>query len=461
MVDTKLRRTQKEQLDQIFKAALDRVSPYKMMRDHVTMDGSLLRYNLDGKEAVLDLDQFSEVLVLGAGKATAPMALALEEILGPRISDGLVVVKYGHTEQLSRVRMIEAAHPVPDEQGVKAAAELLRLAERAKESSLVITLISGGGSALLPLPGFYQGEDAIQLTLSDKQQTTQTLLSCGADITEINCVRKHLSAIKGGRLLAAIAPARSINFILSDVVGDDLSSIASGLTAADVTTFSDALAIIEKYDLHKRIPVNVCRYLELGAAGKVEESLKPEAPALDLTSNVLMGTNRTALEAAAIEAEKLGYRVVRLTSRITGDTGEVAKMLTAIVADTNQYAMLGEPPLCIISGGEPVVVLTGKGKGGRNQQLALHVLKLMQQEPALYEGVSFLSAATDGNDGPTDAAGGYASLGLVQKCQELQLDIAAYLRDNDAYNFYSAINGLYITGPTNTNVCDLQIFLVN
>jgi len=460
MVDKKISQRQKEQLDQIFKAALTRVAPYTMMRDHVQLEGSMLRYTLDGEEVELDLDQFSEVLVLGAGKATAPMALAMEELLGDRISDGLVVVKYGHTEQLQRVRMIEAAHPVPDEQGVEAAGELLSMAEQAGEKSLVINLISGGGSALLPLPGTYLGDDKILLSLADKQQTTQALLSCGAEIGEINCVRKHLSAIKGGRLLASIAPARSINFILSDVVGDDLSSIASGLTAADPTTFGDALTIIEKYDLQKHIPSNVLRYLTLGAEGAIEESLKPQAQELALTTNVLMGTNRTALEAAAREAERLGYRVVRLTSRITGEVSEVAKMLTAIAADTRQYAMLAAPPLCIISGGEPVVVLTGEGKGGRNQQLALHVLQAMQKEPALYQDISFLSAATDGNDGPTDAAGAFANLELVAACEDQRLDIAHYLSNNDAYSFYTALDGLYCTGPTNTNVCDLQIFLV-
>lgn len=461
MFDAKLSQVQKEQLDQIFRAALARVAPYKMMRDHIRLAGSLLRYDLDGNEVELDLDQFSEVLILGAGKATAPMALAMEEILGDRISDGLIVVKYGHTEQLSRVRMIEAAHPVPDEQGVAAAGELLKMAERAGENSLVINLISGGGSALLPLPGVHQGDEEIRLTLADKQATTQALLSCGADITEINCVRKHLSAIKGGRLLAKIAPARSINFILSDVVGDDLSSIASGLTAADPTTFAEVLEIISKYDLELRVPTNVLRYLKRGAAGAVEESLKPDAAELAHTTNVLMGTNRTALEAAAAEAEGLGYRVVRLTSRITGEVGEVAKLLTAIAADTRQYSMLGEPPLCIISGGEPVVVLTGGGKGGRNQQLALHVLQTMSKEPDLYQGITFLSAATDGNDGPTDAAGAFASLELAERALDQRLDIRSYLLNNDAYAFFTAIDGLYKTGPTNTNVCDLQIFLVN
>lgn len=461
MIDTNTSKMQRAQLDLIFRAAIERVAPYRMIREHVRLAGSLLHYDLNGEMVELDLDQFREVIVLGAGKATAPMALAMEEVLGERISDGLVVVKYGHTEQLNHVRMIEAAHPVPDEQGAYGAVELLKLAEKADGKTLVINLISGGGSALLPLPGSHRGEDEVQLTLEDKQKTTQALLSCGAEITEINCVRKHLSAIKGGRLLARLAPARSINFILSDVVGDDLSSIASGLTAADPTTFGEAVSIIEKYDLKARVPDNVLHYLELGVRGKIEESLKPGAAALQLTSNVLMGTNQTALEAAAVEAERLGYRVVRLTSRITGEVGEVAKLLTAIAADSRQHAMLGEPPLCIISGGEPVVVLTGEGKGGRNQQLALHVLQAMQKEPELYRDISFLAAATDGNDGPTDAAGAFANLELVSASQDQQLDITSYLSNNDAYNFYSAINGLYLTGPTNTNVCDLQIFLVN
>jgi hydroxypyruvate reductase len=454
--------TQRASLDTIFRAGLQRVDPYQMVLDHVRLEGSILSVNVDADRLQLDLDAFTEIIVLGAGKATAPMARAMEEILGDRLAAGLIVVKYGHTEKLQTIVMVEAGHPVPDEQGVMGAGKLLELAEKAGDSSLVINLISGGGSALLPYPAAYMENDSeVVLTLADKQQTTQALLACGAEIAEINCVRKHLSGIKGGRLLEKLAPARSISFILSDVVGDELSSIASGLTAADPTTFTDALGVVEKYGIKKNVPGTVLGYLRAGVRGELAESLKEGATALQRTTNVLMGTNGTALNASAAKAKELGYTVVRLTSRITGEACEVAKMLAAIAVDSRKHSMLGEAPLCIISGGEPVVTLQGAGKGGRNQEMALAFLQEMQQNPELYQGVSFLAASTDGNDGPTDAAGAFASLELLQRCKDKQMDIAKFLSNNDSYHLYQAIDGLYTTGPTNTNVCDLHVILID
>jgi hydroxypyruvate reductase len=433
-----------------------------MVLDHVRLEGSTLYINGNVDPIEINLDPFTEIIILGAGKATAPMARAMEEILGDRLSAGLVVVKYGHTERLQTIVTVEAGHPVPDEQGVMGAGQLLQLAEKAGETSLVINLISGGGSALLPFPATYLEKGLeVKLTLADKQKTTQELLSCGAEIDEINCVRKHLSGIKGGRLLEKLAPARSISFILSDVVGDELSSIASGLTAADPTSFADALEVIEKYGIENNVPEKVLGYLQAGVRGELAESLKKGATSLELTTNVLMGTNGTALNAAALKAQELGYTVVRLTSRITGEAREVAKMLAALAVDARQHAMLGAAPLCIISGGEPVVTLQGSGKGGRNQEMALAFLQEMQQNPELYQGISFLAASTDGNDGPTDAAGAFASLALLEQSQEMQLNIVKFLRNNDSYHFYEKVDGLYVTGPTNTNVCDLHIILVD
>ncbi len=453
---------QRVDLDTIFRAGLQRVDPYQMVLDHVRLEGSILSVNVENDRLELDLDAFTEIIVLGAGKATAPMARAMEEILGHRLTAGLVVVKYGHTEKLKKIETVEAGHPVPDEQGVIGAGRLLQLAEKAGELSLVINLISGGGSALLPFPAKYIENDCeVMLNLEDKQKTTQVLLACGAEIAEINCVRKHLSGIKGGRLLEKLAPTRSINFILSDVVGDELSSIASGLTAADPTTFADAFGVVKKYGIEKNIPEKVLGYLQAGVRGEVAESLKKGAAALERTTNVLMGTNGTALSAAAAKAEELGYTVIRLTSRITGEAREIAKMLAAIAVDSRQYCMLGEAPLCIISGGEPVVTLQGSGKGGRNQEMALAFLQEIQQNPELYQGISFLAASTDGNDGPTDAAGAFANLDLLVRCEEKQLNIAEFLHNNDSYNLYKTVGGLYITGPTNTNVCDLHMILLD
>ena len=457
-----MREKEMRDLDTIFRAGLRRVDPYLMIHEHVHLDGSRLRIDVENELFELDLACFREVYILGAGKATAPMARAMEDLLGSRLTAGLIVVKYGHTERLRIVETIEAGHPVPDQNGFLGAQKLMALAAKADSSSLVINLLSGGGSALLPYPGYFEKNgQAIRLTLADKQQTTQALLASGAEIREINCVRKHLSAIKGGRLLARIAPARSFSFILSDVVGDDLSSIASGLTVADPTTFAEAVEIIKRYKIENAVPARVWRYLEAGLAGEVPESLKEGAAVLELNTNVLLGTNRTALHAAARQAEELGYAVVRLTSRITGEAREVAKVLAAIAADARQGLVSTAGPLCIISGGEPVVTIAGKGKGGRNQELALAFLREMERQPELYGDVTFLAASTDGNDGPTDAAGAFASLDLVACCKDKHLDIAEFLGNNDSYHLFQVIDGLYRTGPTNTNVCDLHIVLIN
>ena len=313
-------------------------------------------------------------MVLGVGKAAAPMARALEDILGTRLSDGCIVVKYGHRQDLRIITLLEAGHPVPDAEGVRAAQRIVDLAEQADRHCLVINLISGGGSALLPLPAVgHFGDRFYPLSLADKQHTTSQLLACGAEIGEINCVRKHLSAVKGGRLVARLAPATSVNLILSDVVGDDLSSIASGLTVPDPTTFSDAWAILGKYGLCGKIPGSVADFLAAGCRGEIAESLKTDELAFQYTQNVLIGTNHLAILAAAQEAENLGYTVRCLTSRMTGDAREIARMLAAVATDVTRSALLSPRPACIISGGEPVVVVRGTGKGGRNQEMAWHI----------------------------------------------------------------------------------------
>lgn len=451
----------KKHLKRIFEAGLDRVDPYRMIKDRATLSGTRLLISEDEHHHEVDLSDFERILILGAGKATAPMAKAMEEILGDRIHAGLIVVKYGHTVPLDIVETAEAGHPVPDENGVAAARRLVEMADRADEKTLVISLVSGGGSALLPLPleGRF-GRKTVSLTLDDKQRTTRALLACGADIQEINCIRKHLSGIKGGRLLARLAPAKSLNFILSDVVGDDLSSIASGITAADPTTYADALAVIRKYGIAGRIPQTVMQTLRWGAAGEIPETLKPGDPAEALAVNMLLGTNKSALNAAAKAAEALGYRPVRLTARVTGEARETARMLAAIAADAAAEGMLVRAPACILSGGEPVVTLRGDGKGGRNQELALAFLKEMARRPDVRERLFFLSGATDGNDGPTDAAGAFADAAVLDRAAAMGLDIDDHLNRNDAYPFFEKTGGLFKTGPTNTNVCDLHLILI-
>lgn len=452
---------QRKQLEAIFQAGLKRVDPFQMILDRVRVDKNHLLVSMEDKDYDLDLALFKRILVLGGGKASARMALAFEKVLGDRLDQGLVVVKHGHSEELSRVRIIEAGHPIPDESGVQGARQILDLARAADEQTLVITLISGGGSALLPLPLEYtRNNQPASLSLKDKQETTSALLACGATIQEINCIRKHLSGLKGGRLLAHLAPARSLNFILSDVVGDDLSSIASGITASDPTRFADALQIMDKYHIANAVPPQVMEVLELGGKGLIRETLKSGDPALNLTSNILIGTNQNALKVAGEKATSLGYNTVLLTSRITGEAAEVAKLLAGIALDVKTRGMLVTPPACIISGGEPVVTIRGSGKGGRCQEMALAFLQAMAENEHLMEGVFFLCASTDGTDGPTDAAGGFADFRLLEKARAKNMDPAYSLADNDAYHFLDGVGGLLRTGPTRTNVCDLQIILV-
>lgn len=448
-------------LREIFSAALTRIDPYGMIKDRVRLEGDRLIAELEQQRHEVDLTRFSRILVLGCGKASGRMARAVEEILGERITGGLVCVKYGHTDELSRIEQAEAAHPVPDEAGVRAAARIAELARGADENTLVINLISGGGSALLPAPMTYlDGGKSVTLTLEHKQAVTRALLACGADIREINCVRKHLSELKGGRFLRLLEPATSLSLILSDVVGDRLDTIASGITSADESTYAQALGIVEKYGVAAKLPPEVLRALELGAGGSISETPKPGDPALDRATSLLIGTNHAALLAACDKARELGYNVAPLTCLLTGEAREVAKFLAGIALDVRRTEMLVKRPACVILGGETVVTLTGEGKGGRNQEMALAFLAELERDPEHGRGIGFLSASTDGSDGPTDAAGAYASANMLERAREAGLSTSAALKANDSYHFFEAIGGLYKTGPTMTNVCDLHMLLV-
>lgn len=448
-------------LREIFSAALTRIDPYGMIKDRVRLEGDRLIAELEQQRHEVDLTRFSRILVLGCGKASGRMARAVEEILGERITGGLVCVKYGHTDELSRIEQAEAAHPVPDEAGVRAAARIAELARGADENTLVVNLISGGGSALLPAPMTYlDGGKSVTLTLEHKQAVTRALLACGADIREINCVRKHLSELKGGRFLRLLEPATSLSLILSDVVGDRLDTIASGITSADESTYAQALGIVEKYGVAAKLPPEVLRALELGAGGSISETPKPGDPALDRATSLLIGTNHAALLAACDKARELGYNVAPLTCLLTGEAREVAKFLAGIALDVRRTEMLVKRPACVILGGETVVTLTGEGKGGRNQEMALAFLAELERDPEHGRGIGFLSASTDGSDGPTDAAGAYASANMLERAREAGLSTAAALKANDSYHFFEAIGGLYKTGPTMTNVCDLHMLLV-
>lgn len=453
----------REHLRKIFTAAVERVDPRTLLRERLRLRGETLRISGAGLERAIDLRDFDRIFVLGAGKATARLAAALEELLADRISAGVIAVKYGYTEPLRRIRIIEAGHPLPDEQGLKAAAEIEQLAGQADSRTLVIALISGGGSALLPAPlAFQSGEGAAALTLEEKQQATGALLACGATIGEINCIRKHLSRLKGGRLARLLYPAACLSLILSDVVGDRLDAIASGLTVPDPSTYAQARSIIRKYGLEKSLPRKVLDLLSRGDDGLLEETPKPGDPIFANVTNVLLGTNYTGLKAAKAMAKALGYATAVLSSRIVGEAREVARVYAAIALDQKRLRCLvpAGKPACILGGGETTVTLRGGGQGGRNQECALAFLAELQEAAEAAREIYFLSASTDGSDGPTDAAGAFASYDAVIRSRELGMSILEYLRANDSYRFHQAMGGLLKTGPTNTNVCDYQICLV-
>jgi hydroxypyruvate reductase len=449
-------RDARAEAEAIFRAGLARVDPLAMMERVLALSGDTLRVHTETECHEYDLSRFRHIYVLGAGKASARMALGLERLLGERITGGVVAVKEGYLETLSRIRLLEAAHPVPDERGAAAAREVLALAREAGPEDLVIVLVSGGGSAILAAPLTLP---ARRLTLADKQETTRVLLACGATIQEINCVRKKLSAVKGGRLAAAIAPAACLGLLLSDVVGDDLDVIASGPTVPDPTTGADALAVLDRYGVAGRIAPAALAVLLDVAAGRAPETPKPGDPVFARNRTVLVGTNFQALLAARDKAEALGYATVVLTSHLTGEAREMANLFLGMARDIAEHDVPLSRPACVIAGGETTVTLRGTGKGGRNQEMALAFLAALARDAKNAEDAVFLAASTDGSDGPTDATGAFASLDILRLGQSLGLDAARYLADNDAYHYFEAVGALLITGPTNTNVCDIKVLL--
>ncbi len=450
----------KSNAEQIFRAAIDRVNPAPMIERALRLDLASETLHVVGSEIAYDLRRFDRVFATGMGKASARMALGLENVLGSRLSGGLVAVKEGHVEALERIRLIESSHPVPDGRSVEAARSILELGASLgttlSDRDLVIVLVSGGGSSILcaPAPG---------LSLDDKIATTKLLLSCGATIHEMNCVRKHLSAVKGGQLATALAPATVLALVLSDVIGDELDTIASGPTVPDSTSFADAAHIVRRYNIEDRLPASVALRLRSGAAGGLgapSETPKPGDPVFDRVKTVLVGTNRLALEAAKTEAQRLGYNTLVLSSRLKGEARELALTFLGIGQDIAASGFPLNAPACVIAGGETTVTLRGKGKGGRNQEMALAFLAALGRSGRHGERLTFLSGGTDGNDGPTDAAGAVVNAGLYESGMSLGLDIDAALDTNDSYTFFKTAGGLLMTGPTNTNVCDVQVLLV-
>ena len=429
----------------IFKAAVQAVDPKRAVKNWLHRD----RGCLEVAGRIYDLTKARRIYVVGAGKAAARMALAVEELLGEKIYAGFVVVKDGYALPTRKIRIAEAGHPIPDSRGVLASKVIIRLLEEATSDDLVLCLISGGASALLSAP-------IDSISLEDKQLATRLLLNCGAKIQEINAIRKHASKLKGGRLAQLAYPSQVVSLILSDVIGDPIDSIASGPTAPDPTTYADCLEIIERYDLLAKMPATLIETLEAGRQGVVAETPKPGDLTFAKVHNVVVGNNRSALSAAKEKAEALGYHAVILSSSVEGESTQAALFHTAIAKEIKQSGSPVSPPACVLSGGETTVHVQGSGLGGRNQEFATAAAL----EIADLEGVVVLSAGTDGTDGPTDAAGGIVDGTTVGRARRIGLEPAGLLRRNDSYRFLDAVGDLVVTGPTFTNVMDIHIVLV-
>lgn len=429
----------------IFQAGLKAVDPVQAVKRHLTRRDDWLE--IQGR--TYDLSTFDGVYVVGMGKAAAAMAQAIEERLGDRLTAGIVNVKVGHVVPLNVIRVNEAGHPVPDAAGWRGTEQIIHLLRHTGEKDLVLCLISGGGSALLPCP-------AEGLTLEDKQRVTKLLLECGATIHEINAVRKHISQVKGGRLARLAAPATLISLILSDVIGDHPDTIASGPTAPDESTFGDCLRLLEKYGIEEKIPTPVLEHLQKGVRGEVEETPKADDPVFQRTRNVIVGSNILAVKAAKEKADELGYHSLILSSFIEGETKEVAQVHAAIAKEILSTGHPIRRPACLISGGETTVTIRGRGLGGRNQEFALAAALAIEG----LKDVVMLSGGTDGTDGPTDAAGGIVDGTTVARARAMGLDADGYLRENNSYHFLQPLGDLLITGPTLTNVMDLRLILV-
>jgi hydroxypyruvate reductase len=431
----------------IFSAGVAAVDPQAAVQRTLRRDGAKIFF---ANHAVA-INDFRRFYVIGAGKAAASMALGVQESLGDLITGGLVVTKDGHGLPMRKIQALEAGHPLPDARGEKAAEKILQLAQNATADDLLVCLISGGGSALLPLP-------ASGLSLDDERRVTDLLLASGATIEEMNVVRKHLSAIKGGQLARAAFPAKLFTLVLSDVIGDPLDIIASGPTVPDSSSFAEARKIMMTTGVWTKAPDVVRAHIEMGCAGEIEDNPKPGDGIFMNVRTEIVGNNAMALEAAERHAHRLGYNTLILSSRVQGEARDVGRFYAAIAHEIVHRERPVETPACVLAGGETTVTLRSKiGKGGRNQELALSTAIDIDGLP----GCVFLAAGTDGTDGPTEAAGAFADGKSIARAKTSGLmHPTSFLRDNDSYNFFKTTGDLFITGPTRTNVMDLHVLLV-
>ncbi|MBK5261760.1 MAG: glycerate kinase [Peptostreptococcaceae bacterium] len=428
----------------IFMAGVESVKPNNLIKRYVSINSTTLKI----EDINFDFSVIKNIYVVGAGKASVLMAQAMELILGYRITAGHIITKYKHSVPLKFIEITEAGHPVPDENGIKGTNRILEIVNNAGKDDLVICLISGGGSALL-------ADVPEGCTLDNVKEVNSILLKTGASISEMNCIRKHLSKVKGGQLARTAYPARVISLILSDVIGDLLDVIASGPTAPDPTTFSDAISIIKKYKIENEIPERILQVLWEGFDKKRQETLKESDEVLLHTNNLIIGTNLLALKTAKEKAQSLGYETQIITNKLDGDVVDVANYIVEISKKTKLEKI--DRNICLLFAGEPTVNVTGNGMGGRNQHLAIITAQLIEN----LSNITFLSGGTDGTDGPTDATGAVVDSFTSQNARILDLNMEQYINNHDSYNFFKQEGGLIITGPTQTNVMDLMVVLID
>jgi len=457
MIKNRKRRDLPDAARKIFGAALREVRADRLVRRSICRQGSKL--DIQGRS--FDLDSYERIFLIAIGKAAPFMAESLARILGSRLTEGIVVRSPGQRISSEKIICLPAAHPLPDERSIRAARRIVSLAQLAGPKDLVFVLISGGASAQVCLP--LRPE-----TLAAKRWVTDALLRAGANIVELNTVRKHLSAVKGGRLAEAAYPAAVVNLVVSDVIGNDLESIASGPTYWDSTTYADARRILKKYHLWAKAPASVRTVIKAGISGRIPETLKKGDRAFQNVSTFIIGDNGTALSAAANRAKELGFRPVILCAGDSGEAREAARNYASAVDKIVRSGKYKRAPLCLLAGGELTVTVKGKGRGGRNTELVLAALLEFMKRSSFRPAITgpprwdFLVASlgTDGRDGPTDAAGAWANAATALRAAQRGHSTEEYLERNDSYNFFKKAGSLIVTGPTRTNVMDLRLILL-
>lgn len=429
------------QVARILRAALAAADPAQAVENALEWSGDQLTFA--GQTFTIT----GRVRLIGAGKAAQAMARGAMAVLGERVDDGVLITKHLEPENgglPDKIRVLQGGHPVPTTESMSSAQALVDFLQSGTDQDLVICLISGGGSALMTLP-------QAGVSLEDMQELTRQLLASGANIGEINTLRKHLDRVKGGGLARLAAPARMITLILSDVIGSPLDVIASGPTVADSSTFADTLQILQKYHLEDKIPANISAVLRRGANGELPETLKEDDPLLNRVTNAVIASNPQAAESALQQARQEGFHTLLLTTYLQGEASQAGVVLASVL---KQIAATGQPlprPACLVAGGETTVTLRGKGMGGRNQEMALGATFLLEGTP----DVALVTLGTDGEDGPTDAAGAFITGDSLARARSQGLDALGYLQNNDSYHFFKALGHLVNTGPTGTNVNDL------